>query len=288
MPCLVWANQIRNECLMKRKLLQFFLSSCLANHTRRSVHKNMEKHNNAVFDYINEAVTNRELLILLIDDYTNIHTKRRPKDLKTSDARSMATILLKKFPGIHAISSNGNHTNPDGISSNLLSQFASENMYKASSTFASTMPLWITAEFFDPEKERKRLEIHDYQAMQQRRDMRRMQQCKLLDELELPLKNFENFLQALKHTTDQGLLQYLDLTLLNLLDNYLPLGLSIYSIIFKSGQTELFVDSIFRCWMMFFCFRRRHYNKAPLVWLSNFLYWKQIGHPLFQLILDHS
>ena len=38
---------------------------------------------------------------------------------------------------------------------------------------------------------------------------------------------------------------------------------------------------------MFFCFRRRHYNKALLVWLSNFLFLKQIDHPLFHLIMNH-
>ena len=80
-------------------------------------------------------------------------------------------------------------------------------------------------------------------------------------------------------------IQYL--ALLNLLDNYLPLVLSNYSVIFKSGETGLFADAVYRCWMMFFCFRRRHYNKAPLVRLSNFLFWKQKNHPLYHLIMTH-
>ena len=25
---------------------------------------------------------------------------------------------------------------------------------------------------------------------------------------------------------------------------------------------------------MFFCFRRKHYDKSPLIWLSNMLFWK--------------
>ena len=54
-------------------------------------------------------------------------------------------------------------------------------------------------------------------------------------------------------------------TLLNLLDNYLPLVLSIYSVSFKGGNNTQFVNSLFRCWVMFFCFKRRHYDKAPLV-----------------------
>ena len=35
---------------------------------------------------------------------------------------------------------------------------------------------------------------------------------------------------------------------------------------------------------MFFCFNRKHYNKAPLVWLSNYLYWSSVGHPMADLM----
>ena len=233
--------------------------------------------------------------------------------------------------------------------------------------------------------------------MQQTRVMRKIDHCKLLDEIKLPLKNFTNFLHAINHANENGLSDYLQsflcpqpedwpsqyyvrqiqynlpdtlpphlkniipfigplhiqlnsresvcllninffqraysfifgerkalskkpkawrislieeivyggwtlirsqvfvafskckdiqyLTLLNLLDNYLPLVLSIYSVISKSGQTEQFVDSLFRCWMMFFCFRRRHYNKARPIWLSNFLFRKQTNHSLYHLIM---
>ena len=74
------------------------------------------------------------------------------------------------------------------------------------------------------------------------------------------------------------------LTLLNLLDNYVPLTLSIYFVIFKANKAELFYDSMFRCWIMFMMFRRRHYDKALLIALSNMEYWKSIDHPLSNLI----
>ena len=35
---------------------------------------------------------------------------------------------------------------------------------------------------------------------------------------------------------------------------------------------------------MFFCFKRHHYDKAPLLWLSNVLFWKSNNHPLFHAI----
>ena len=30
-----------------------------------------------------------------------------------------------------------------------------------------------------------------------------------------------------------------------------------------------------RIWVMFTCLKRRHYNKAPLVWLANIHHWGQ-------------
>ena len=77
------------------------------------------------------------------------------------------------------------------------------------------------------------------------------------------------------------------LVLINLLDNYLPLVLSIYSTIFKSNNLDQYVDAMLRAWVMFLIFRRHHYNKAPLVWLSNVLYWKESNHPLYQVLQHH-
>ena len=65
--------------------------------------------------------------------------------------------------------------------------------------------------------------------------------------------------------------------LLNLLDNYIPLSLCSYSVLFKLNRFDDYFSSIFRLWIMFFCFHRKNYNKAPLFWLSNILYWKTNG-----------
>ena len=65
--------------------------------------------------------------------------------------------------------------------------------------------------------------------------------------------------------------------LLNLLDNYIPLTLATYNILFKLNRLDDYFYSIFRLWVMFFCFNRKHYNKSPLVWLSNILFWKDGG-----------
>ena len=62
-------------------------------------------------------------------------------------------------------------------------------------------------------------------------------------------------------------------TLINLLDNYLPLVLTIYSVTFKSNNSIEYISAMIRLWVMFTCLKRRHYNKAPLVWLSTINHW---------------
>ena len=79
-------------------------------------------------------------------------------------------------------------------------------------------------------------------------------------------------------------IQYL--TLLNLLDTYVPMSLCIYSVIFRDNMADLYFDSLFRCWLMFLVFRRRHYDKAPLIALSNLEYWKSINHPVVEALFS--
>ncbi|XP_065067660.1 uncharacterized protein LOC135693193 [Rhopilema esculentum] len=74
------------------------------------------------------------------------------------------------------------------------------------------------------------------------------------------------------------------LTLINLLDNYCPLVLSIYSIAFKNNYTEHYFQSVLRCWIMLSVFKRRHYDKALLILLTTYEYLKKINHPLFHVI----
>ena len=62
-------------------------------------------------------------------------------------------------------------------------------------------------------------------------------------------------------------------TLLNLLNNFIPLFLSIYSISFKLNHFSEYFHAIIRIWIMFPCLQRRHYNKAPLVWIDMCLHW---------------
>ena len=66
------------------------------------------------------------------------------------------------------------------------------------------------------------------------------------------------------------------LTLVNLVDNYMPLVQSIHSIVFKSNDYTLKEKSLLRCWVMFMVFGRRYYDKALLVTQSAFMYCKKM------------
>ena len=38
---------------------------------------------------------------------------------------------------------------------------------------------------------------------------------------------------------------------------------------------------------MFYCFNRRHYDKAPLIWLSNVLYWQKYRPDIFDIVRNN-
>ena len=69
------------------------------------------------------------------------------------------------------------------------------------------------------------------------------------------------------------------MTFLNLVDNYAPLSLAVYSIYFKANAFDLYFLAMQQVWLMYYSFNRRHYNKAPLIWLANIAYWQQGAAP---------
>jgi hypothetical protein len=243
--------------------------------------------------------------------------------------------------------------------------FISSNMSILSKSYAETMPDWVLAAYFDPESERQRLLVHDYQQTEIQQ-MRSMDNTKLVDSIQLDLKSCKNVLTAMNKMLSSGLNVYLSnfialfvgdwpmqfvlcqliysndpsvpsslknvvpfigplhislnarecvllnfhqvfadlysflfgkkaklakkpkpwrisllleviyggwtlihdsilsvfhkckdiefLTLLNLFDNYVPLVLSIYSIVFKCNKYEVFCQSLLHCWVMFVVF----------------------------------
>ena len=70
--------------------------------------------------------------------------------------------------------------------------------------------------------------------------------------------------------------------LLNLLENYIPLVLTIYTTTFKRNNFKEYFNAMIRIWVMLLCLKRRHYNKAPLVWLSSLSHWKSKYNELYE------
>jgi len=73
-------------------------------------------------------------------------------------------------------------------------------------------------------------------------------------------------------------------TLIDLLDNIIPATLDIYALLFRSGSFNEYIETIFRLWTFALRWRRKNYNKAPLVFLSDYFYWKDNGHPMAEAL----
>jgi len=63
-----------------------------------------ENHCKSFKHFIQDAIENKWLLVLIIDDLTSIHTKRRPQGDKASKAKSMCIIVVKAFKNIPTVS----------------------------------------------------------------------------------------------------------------------------------------------------------------------------------------
>ena len=355
-------------------------------------------HLEAVRNFFHEAIEHKNFIVLFIDDYHNIHTKHRPSEKKQTQAVHMSTLLVKIFKNIKAVPIEGNVSplSKDPADASLLKVMVNGCMSGLSKSYAQAMPDWVTAKYFDPEAERQRLLIHNYQQTELKK-MRSMDDTKLVDCLEMPLKSFQDLLAAVNYMLDNGLSSYLAkffvpfvgdwptqfymrqlvysetfffpgqnyiipfigplhislnsretvvlkfhpvfkelysflfgqkavlakkpkawrqslllevlyggwslirdevmsafnnckeveyVTLLNLLDSYCPLVLSLYSIEFKNNYSSHYTQSVLRCWVMLMVFKRRHYNKALLILLTTFNHLKETGHPLFDIFLN--
>ena len=366
---------------------------------KAAIQSSSTSHFDNVISFFQKAVENKHFIIFCIDDYHNIHTKHRPEAKTQTEAVHMSTLLVKVFPNVRAVSMEGLQspllpTLP--VQTEYLFKLVNSNMAGLSQSYATSMPDWVISKYFDPEAERHRLLLHDYQQTEIQ-TMRCMENTKLVDSLHLPLKSSEDLLTVFKHMLKSGLEIYLSnfltpfmgdwptqffmrqlvynitkvslptvcenvvplidplhislnsrecvvknfhpifaelysflfghkvklakkplpwrvslllevlyggwtlvrdsilstfyhskdvefLTFVNLVDNYVPLVLSVYSIVFKCNDYDLYCKSLLRCWVMFMVFHRRHYDKALLIILSAFTYWQEKNHPMYHTL----
>ena len=76
----------------------------LARRTVNNVVNTMsESHFKSFEDFITEATEHKWLIVLIVDDFTSIHTKNWPQKDQSSEAKTMCTIVVKAYREIPAI-----------------------------------------------------------------------------------------------------------------------------------------------------------------------------------------
>ena len=84
---------------------QHIMGLSCARRTVNTIAKSLSENHYKLFkQFIQDAIENKWLLVLIIDDFTSIHIKRRPLGDKASEAKSMFTIVVKVFKNIPAVS----------------------------------------------------------------------------------------------------------------------------------------------------------------------------------------
>ncbi|CAB4023398.1 Hypothetical predicted protein [Paramuricea clavata] len=151
-----------------------------------------QNHEESLKSFFNQAIQNEWVLVLIIDDFTKIHTYRRPAILRTCNPMSMCTIVVKAFKQLRAIKVPSNISRihcPDGVDIRACVDAITspEQLALLSNSYASTMPNWLTTRFFTPDLERHILEEHGYGDESGVRMMRTMDDLHLIDFVELQL-----------------------------------------------------------------------------------------------------
>ena len=108
-------------------------------------------------------IEHKWLLVLTVDDFTSIHTKRRPQGDKAPRAKSMCTVVVTAFKNVSVQQASFMHEVYSIIVNTCLQIITSASrMQNISSSYASVMPDWLTHAFFNPELQRQRLNTHQY------------------------------------------------------------------------------------------------------------------------------
>ena len=116
--------------------------------------------------FFQQVAANKHFLVFCIDDYHNIHTKRHPETSTQTQTIHMITLLVKIFPNVKAISKESFEMPLLPVclvQQELVLKLVKAGMGDLSQTYAANMPDWVLAKYFNPQTERQRLLVHDYQ-----------------------------------------------------------------------------------------------------------------------------
>lgn len=205
------SNHISQEALDTQQILG---NSCSRRSITNSLNTLAEQHRGKLEVFLHEAYANEWFLVLIVDDYTTVHTHRRPTKPKSSSSNSMCTIVVKAFKHIKALRLPNKITQlhqEHGIDLSSCQHIvtSSNQMSMLSHTYASMMPGWLTNQFFQPEIVRNRLSTHEYCTNPNVRLMRKMDDLYLVDFVELELKSKQDFTKAMDIVLDTGLKTYM-------------------------------------------------------------------------------
>ena len=135
-----------------------------------------------------------------MDDYHNIYGTRIPSANSTSQIVHMATILfntIQTLPIPYFSDYNFPIHNPHGVDAFLLKKICKEFIVNLAKSYNSIKLNWnFTTNVIDDTDLIGNLTVHSYDANISEKYHRKFDKMKLIDCIELDLKNTKNYLQA--------------------------------------------------------------------------------------------
>ncbi|UZO02933.1 uncharacterized protein OCT59_021409 [Rhizophagus irregularis] len=239
-----------------------------------------DEHEQSVDNYCLQNI--EKMFVLNIDDYHNIHRRTTLSLLETHNIFHFVTILLNSNPNISKIpyySNNISLHNPKGIDFKLIiEKFENHFMNQIGKSYYEQNELWKQFLIEDSYENRiKNLNVHNYDGrIQKHQELRSLNNSKLVDFILHPLHSIKDYIECSNVLFKDAEYRMM----IDLLDNSIPLTLDIYAVLFRSGYFEGYLKGVVRIWVLFQRLRRRNYNKAPLVFLSDVFYWELNNHPM--------
>lgn len=168
-------------------------------------------------EIVAEAIRNSWQLVVIVDDYTSVHSIRRPNSPILSNPKYMCTIVIKVFKNVKAIPAGPANSYHDvhalDITSCVKTVSGLSTMHQLAYTYSSTMPPWIKDSFFSSEFERHRVTAHEYCDHESVQSMRQMDDVYLVSFSPLPLKSKNNFEAAFDAILKTKLADYFNMFL---------------------------------------------------------------------------
>ena len=206
------SSNLNQEALDTQNILG---NGCSRRSITNSLNTLAKQHKDKLEVFLHEAYTNEWFLVLIINDYTTVHTHRRPISSKSSSSNSMCTIVVKAFKDLKAVKlpkeiTQVHHQHRINPTSCLDFITSSAQMSLLANTYSSVMPRWLTNQFFQPDIARNRLSTHENCTNPNVQVMGKMDDLFLVDFVELSLKSKLDFTKAMDIILDTGLKTYME------------------------------------------------------------------------------